>query len=871
MTSFISTNRLRQLFLDYFHGHGHEIVPGSSLVPSDKEATLLFTNAGMVPFKEVFLGNEVRPYSRATSAQRCLRAGGKHNDLENVGYTRRHHTFFEMLGNFSFGDYFKREAIQFSWYFLTKVLKLSPEKLWITVFHDDQESEAIWLDEIKINPKRFSRCGEKDNFWSMGDTGPCGPSSEIFYDHGSQIEGGPPGSVDAEGDRYVEIWNLVFMQFNRDIEGHLRPLPKLCVDTGMGLERIAAVMQGVYDNYEIDLFQQLLQALSVLVDCRDFKNKSMRVIVDHIRSASFMIIDGITPSNEGRGYVLRRIIRRALRHGFKLGQKSPFFYQLVPVLAKAMGDAYPQIRKAQHFIKQTIHAEEEQFSHTLVKAMEIFDSIDHSLFVGREVPGSVVFQLYDTHGLPIDLTAEMARVRGFTIDYAGFQAAMDNQRQQSQRASQFHANYAGQLPISGKTDFIGHDTLAATAKITHLLSADKPAAQLVEGEKGTVVLDRTPFYAESGGQVGDTGYLYTEHSHFHVLDTQRQAEVVLHYGMLEKGRITIGDVVNTKVDPSRHAIMINHSATHLLHEALRRILGHQVTQKGSLVSAKYLRFDFSYPKALTAEQIERIECMVNQQIRSNIATEKQEMPLEKAKELGAMALFDEKYGSQVRVIRMGDFSTEICGGTHLESTGEIGLFKIISETAVAAGIRRIEAVTANEALQWILEGEQQITALSKVLKSKRSEVVEKVEQIIDESHRLNKEVAYLKQQLVEQQSQLLIDEVQDINGIKVLAVQLLYANHSTLRQTLDYLKSQFVSYAVVLAAVQNSRVQLVAGVSKDCMTYFNAIELLNMVASSVDGKGGGRPDLAQGGGNSLKKLGSALEQVSGWVEQKLAK
>lgn len=867
MTKFMDSNHLRTTFLEYFEMNGHEVVASSSLIPAN-DPTLLFTNAGMVQFKDVFLGNETRPYTRASSSQRCLRAGGKHNDLENVGYTRRHHTFFEMLGNFSFGDYFKREAIKFAWNFLTDVLKLPPEKLWITVFRDDKESEDIWLNEMKIDPKRFSRCGEKDNFWSMGDTGPCGPCTEIFYDHGKEVEGVPPGSADEDGDRYVEIWNLVFMQYNRDAQGKLKPLPKPCVDTGMGLERIAAVMQGVHDNYDIDMFQQLLNALSKLVHCDDFQDKSMRVIVDHIRSTAFMVMDGITPSNEGRGYVLRRIIRRAVRHGYKLGQKKPFFYKLVPDLIQIMGDAYPQLHKTQDLIEQVIETEEHQFANTLTKGMKIFDQ-EVSELSGDEVPGQIVFQLYDTYGFPPDLTADIARERGFTIDYVGFESAMEKQREQSQQASQFNVGYTEQLHIAGETEFIGYETLTAKAKVTSLLHGNKPVAELNEGEKGVVVLDRTPFYAESGGQVGDSGYLYTDTGSFHVFDTKRKGSVILHYGELLKGTLKAEDPVRAEVDVGRQAIMLNHSATHLLHEALRRVLGDQVTQKGSLVEAKRLRFDFSYPKALTQEQITTIENLVNQQIRANIKTEKSEMDLEEAKNSGAMALFGEKYGKRVRVVRMGDFSTEICGGTHLESTGEIGLFKIVSESAVAAGIRRIEAVTGDEALKWVSEGEAQIAELSTILKSKRSEVLEKVNQVMDQSRQLAKEVARLKQQLANQQSGSLTDNMVEVDGIHVLATELPGVDRETLRHTLDRLKSEFKSYAVVLATVQDDKVQLVAGVSKNCLEHFNATELLNAVASRVGGKGGGRPDLAQGGGDNPKELEPALGRVMDWVKKKL--
>jgi alanyl-tRNA synthetase len=863
----MKTNELRTLFLEYFEKHQHAHVESASLIPSN-DPTLLFTNAGMVPFKNVFLGNEVRPYTRATSSQRCLRAGGKHNDLENVGYTSRHHTFFEMLGNFSFGDYFKKEAIEFAWTFLTKVLKLPESKLWITVFRDDQETEDLWLKTMKVDPARFTRCGEKDNFWTMGDTGPCGPSTEIFYDHGPEVEGGPPGSPNEDGDRYVEIWNLVFMQFNRSDDGSQTSLPKPCVDTGMGLERIAAVMQNVHNNYDIDLFQKLLAALSDIIGCKNLHDKSMRVIVDHIRSAAFLITDGVIPLNEGRGYVLRRIIRRAIRHGFKLGEKNIFFAKLVPALVSVMGDAYPQLKQSEALIQQVIEQEERQFANTLMKGMKMFDQVVSQLSE-NELAGETVFQLYDTFGFPPDLTADMARERGFTIDYAGFEVAMQKQRQQSQQSGKFSVAYTEQLHVAGESEFLGYDGLVAKANVTGLLYDNKPVSVLKSGEEGAVILDRTPFYAESGGQVGDTGYLFTENGRFHVLDTQKKGAAILHYGKLLKGAIKKEDPVRAEVDQSRYLIMLNHSATHLLHEALRRILGDQVAQKGSLVDAKRLRFDFSYPNGLSLEQIQSIEHMVNQQIRANIQAEKSEMSLEDAKATGAMALFGEKYGDRVRVVRMGDFSTEICGGTHLGSTGEMGLFKIISEVAVAAGVRRIEAVTAEEALRWVSTGEAQLAELGAILKSKRHEMVVKVSQVLENNRQLSKELARTKQALANQQSGSLSDQAIDVNGIQVLAVELPEIDRETLRHMLDRLKSDLTSYAIVLATVEKGAVQLVAGVSKDCLPSFNATELLNTVASRVGGKGGGRPDLAQGGGDDPEQLESALGRVVDWVRERL--
>lgn len=863
----MDSNHIRKTFLEFFMIEDHEVVPSSSLVPKN-DPTLLFTNAGMVQFKEVFLGLEKRSYTRATTSQRCVRAGGKHNDLENVGYTKRHHTFFEMLGNFSFGDYFKKEAIEFAWTFLTEILKIPKEKLWVTVYRDDKESEDLWLKDIKVDPKHFARCGEADNFWSMGDTGPCGPCTEIFYDHGPEIEGGPPGSVDQEGDRYVEIWNLVFMQYDRNSEGELIPLPKPCVDTGMGIERLAAVLQGVHDNYDTDIFQQLLQALSKLVDCDDFTNISMRVIVDHIRSASFLIMDGVTPSNEGRDYVLRRIIRRAIRHGYRLGQKKPFFYKLVSELVKIMGDAYPQLRKVRSLIEQVLEQEELQFANTLSKGLKIFDQATSEL-QGKHIPGEIVFQLYDTYGFPPDLTADIARERGLEVDHAGFESAMAKQRKQSQQASQFNVDYPEQMLIVGQTEFIGHETLSGESVVTTLLQDNKQVTQLDAGQTGVVVLDRTPFYAESGGQVGDTGYLYFESGNFRVTDTQSKGAAVLHFGELVKGQLHVKDKLRAEVDPSRQETVLNHSATHLLHEALRRVLGEHVLQKGSLVDPKRLRFDFSHPGPLTDVQIQAVERLVNQQIRANFHTTKKAMSLDEAKSTGAMALFGEKYGDEVRVISMGDFSTEICGGTHVHHTGEIGIFKISSETACAAGIRRIEAVTGNEALLWIERTEEQLNAMRTILKTHRGEVLSKVKQALEQNRSLSKEVSRLKQQLAQQQSGALSEQAVDIEGIKVLAIQLDAVDPETLRNTLDQLKQDFDTYAIVLATVRDKTVQLVAGVSKNCLEHFNATALLNSVAHRVGGKGGGRPDLAQGGGDNPKELEAALDAVTDWVASAL--
>ncbi|MDE3399617.1 MAG: alanine--tRNA ligase [Coxiella burnetii] len=863
----MNSNQLRETFLNYFKQLDHEVVPGSSLIP-ENDPTLLFTNAGMVQFKDVFLGVETRPYQRAVSIQPCMRAGGKHNDLENVGYTVRHHTFFEMLGNFSFGDYFKRDAIKFAWDFLTNVLKLPPQRLWVTVFQDDFESESIWLKEMKINPERFSRCGEKDNFWQMRDTGPCGPCTEIFYDHGPTISGGPPGSAEADGDRYVEIWNLVFMQYNRDAKGNLLPLAKPSVDTGMGLERLTAVMQGVHDNYDIDLFQYLLKALRTLLKTEDLHNTSMRVIVDHIRSVAFLIADGVIPSNEGRGYVLRRIIRRAVRHGYKLGQEEPFFYQLTKPLVEEMGGAYPLLRKSQALIEQTIKQEEIQFSNTLTKGLKI---LDHEMagLPSRQIPGNLIFQLYDTYGFPPDLTADIARERDFVMDYAGFDKAMERQREQSQQAHQFVANYAQKASIGGETQFVGYETLNSQANVISLLQNDQPINRLNESEKGVVVLDRTPFYAESGGQVGDQGFLYFEKGSFRVKDTKKQGDIYLHIGEMLQGHLNVKDKVRAEVDVSRFDIMRNHSATHLLHEALRRVLGERVMQKGSLVEAKRLRFDFSHAKPLTPEELQAVERLVNQQIQANLLSTIEVMTPEEAKKKGALALFGERYGKEVRVLEMGDFSTEICGGTHTERTGEIGLFKIVSESGCAAGIRRIEALTGKAALDYIESAEQQLRSLSDLLKTNRKNLAAKLSQILEDHRKLEKELAKLKQRLASQQLESLINQVVDVHDIRTLAIRLEAVDRETLRAIVDQLKQKLGKAAIVLATIEEGRIQLVAGVTKNCLEHFNATELLAPIAEKVGGRSGGRPDLAQGAGERPENLEAALAAVPKWIEKKL--
>lgn len=866
VSNYVNSNQLRKVFIEYFKKLDHEIIPSSSLVPKN-ESTLLFTNSGMVQFKDIFLNIDTRPFRRAVSIQKCMRAGGKHNDLENVGYTFRHHTFFEMLGNFSFGDYFKYEAINYAWCFLTEVLELPKERLWVTVFRNDFESEAIWLKEVRIDPQHFSRCGEKENFWQMGESGPCGPCTEIFYDHGP-TKGEGSGSPNSNMDRYVEIWNLVFMQYNRDLNGKLCPLDKPSVDTGMGLERITAVMQGVHDNYDIKLFQYLLKALGSLVGNEDFHNASMRVVVDHIRSAAFLIADGVIPSNEGRGYVLRRIIRRAARHGYKLGQHEAFFYRLVSSLTKVMGDVYPEIYRTQFIIEQVIHQEEIQFSQTLSKGLKILDQKMAGLS-HREIPGDVIFQLYDTYGFPPDLTEDIAKEHNFKMDYAGFNRAMGYQRAQSQQVQQFSVDYIQKVHISGETEFVGYETLNIEASVTVLLEANRPVIILREGMKGVVVLDRTPFYAESGGQVGDQGYLFFQSGSFRVKDTKKQGVVYLHIGKMVKGTLHVKEKVEAKVDSSRFDIMRNHSATHLLHEALRRVLGNHVLQNGSLVEATYLRFDFSHPSPMTRKELQVVEKLVNQQIQANLIAVINVMTLNEAKKSGALALFDERYGETVRVLKMGDFSTEICGGTHTKRTGEIGLFKIISESACSGGIRRIKAVTGQTALSYIESEEEQLELLSNVLKINRNRLIVKVNQLLEDNRNLEKELIQLKRHMALQQLSHLVNKAIDIQGIKVLTSKIETVDHDIMRTMVDKLKQKLGKAAVVLAVVEKNRVQLISGVARNCLEYFNATELLMSVAIQVGGRGGGRPDIAQGGGNSPERLNEALESVYEWVREKL--
>ncbi|MCG7601445.1 alanine--tRNA ligase [Halomonas sp. McH1-25] len=862
---------IRQAFLTFFEEQGHTIVPSSSLVP-DNDPTLLFTNAGMVPFKDVFLGRDPRPYVRATSAQRCVRAGGKHNDLDNVGYTARHHTFFEMLGNFSFGDYFKRDAIRFAWTFLTERLGLPAEKLWVTVHVSDDEAEKIWKEEIGIDPERFSRLDE-DNFWQMGDTGPCGPSSEIFFDHGPDVFGGPPGSPDEDGDRYIEIWNLVFMQFDRDAAGNLNPLPKPSIDTGMGLERVAAVLQGVHSNYEIDLFQNLLEAAAEIIGHGDTTTPSLRVIADHIRSCAFLITDGVLPSNEGRGYVLRRIIRRAIRHGHKLGAREAFFHKLVAALDAEMGDAYPELRKARAQIEKVLLKEEEQFARTLDHGMGLLEAALGELS-GDTLPGETVFKLYDTYGFPYDLTADICRERGVTLDEVGFQRELEAQRERARAASQFGADYSASVEVEGKTEFTGYDQLEGEARITALVDESGNAlAELDEGAKGVVVLDRTPFYGESGGQVGDTGYLEADGVRFQVTDTQKQAGHHLHHGVVVAGRLSVGGTVRPRVDASlRAATMRNHSATHLLHEALKRVLGDHVQQKGSLVSAERLRFDFSHFEAMTREQLAEVEAIVNQQVLANAATCIEHMTLDEAKAKGAAALFEAKYGDDVRVLTIGadDFSIELCGGTHVARSGDIGAFHILAETGIAAGVRRIEAVTGEGALDYFRDQEASLVRLGERLKAKPEQVEERVESLIERNRTLEKELERLKAKLASAASSDMLAEASDVAGVKVLAKQVEGVSGKELRGLMDQLKNKLGSGILVLGAAEGGKVSLIAGVTDDLTSRIRAGELVNHVAAQVGGKGGGRADMAQAGGSDGAALPGALASVPEWVSSQLS-
>jgi alanyl-tRNA synthetase len=865
----MTSAELRTAFLEFFHQRGHSIEPSSSLVPGN-DPTLLFTNAGMVQFKDVFLGREQRDFNKAVTSQRCVRAGGKHNDLENVGYTARHHTFFEMLGNFSFGDYFKKDAIHFAWDFLTKELEIPAEKLWVTVFEEDAEAESIWLHEVGISPDRLSKIGAKDNFWSMGDVGPCGPCTEIFYDHGSDIPGGPPGTPEEDGDRYIEVWNLVFMQYDRAADGTLTPLPKPSVDTGMGLERISAVLQGVHNNYEIDLFQPVLKAAAGLAGTTDLSLSSLRVIADHIRSCAFLVADGVMPSNEGRGYVLRRIIRRAIRHGYRLGIHEVFFYKLVAPLVDEMGGAFPELKSAQAQVERILKKEEERFAETLGQGMKILEACVAKL-QGSVIPGETVFQLYDTYGFPVDLTADFARENHLTVDHAGFETAMSAQRERARSASSFGADYDQDIKLDSQTEFTGYDHLDDQVHIVALYKLGQSVDSLQSGDEGLVVLDKTPFYAESGGQIGDCGQITAAGAVFDVTDTQKQGgNLFLHKGKLVSGTLSTGQLCDAKVSVAdRTATELNHSATHLLHAALRQTLGEHVSQKGSLVNTERLRFDFAHFEPLTPEEIDIIERLVNEQIRLNNPVTAQIMAKDDAVQAGAMALFGEKYGAEVRVLKIGEFSTELCGGTHVERAGDIGCFKIISETGVAAGVRRIEAVTGAGCIDWIANRDKALNRIAGLLKSAPEKTAEKVEQLLEKTKVLEKQLERLNSKLASSQGDELGAQAVDVAGLKVLAVKLDGVDAKTLREMAEQLKNKLGSCAIVLAVVDGDKVNLVAGVSKDKIGQIKAGDLVNFVATQVGGKGGGKPDLAMAGGNNPAGLAAALAGVPAWVEGQL--
>jgi alanyl-tRNA synthetase len=865
-----STSEIRSAFLEYYKDKDHQIVPSGPLVPGN-DPTLMFTNAGMVPFKDVFLGRDQRSYTRATSSQRCVRAGGKHNDLENVGYTARHHTFFEMLGNFSFGDYFKREAIQWAWEFLTDVLGLPEEKLWVTVYDQDPGAEDIWLKEMGVSAERFSRIGAKDNFWSMGDTGPCGPCSEIFYDHGADVPGGPPGSPEEDGDRYIEIWNIVFMEFDRAADGTLSPLPKPSIDTGMGLERLAAVMQNVHANYEIDLFVNLLKAVQKATNTSGEVVGSHKVIADHIRACAFMIVDGVLPSNEGRGYVLRRIIRRAIRHGYKLGQTQPFFSELTPALVAEMGEAYPELAKAEAHVIKMLLQEEKRFAETLEQGMKLLDdAIAH--IDGGVIPGDVVFKLYDTYGFPADLTNDVARERDLTIDEDGFEVAMERQRQKSRDGSSFESTYDKTETLAHGSQFTGYTELSDQGKVVAILKDGQAVTRLSAGESGAIVLDNTSFYAESGGQVGDSGQLIADGVVVNVVDTQKQraeqgAMAHVHIVSADTGSVAVGDVLQSKVDTKRRtAIELNHSATHLMHAALRTVLGDHVAQKGSLVDPDKLRFDFSHYEPVTAAQVAEIEQQVNAQIRANIATDTKLCSFDEALESGAMALFGEKYGDEVRVLSIGGkYSVELCGGTHVERAGDIGLFKITAETGVASGVRRIEAITGQTAFDYVAATEATLSGLAAQFKAGRDDVAEKVQQLITKNRDLEKELDRLKSKIASAQSGDLASQAVEVGGVKVLAALLDGVDAKTLRDSVDQLKDKLGKAVIVLASVNDGKVSLVAGVTKAEAGPLHAGKIVGAVAQQVGGKGGGRPDMAQAGGTDPEKLAEALASVQSMV------
>lgn len=872
-----STAEIRQAFLDFFHSKGHQVVASSSLVPHN-DPTLLFTNAGMNQFKDVFLGLDKRNYSRATTSQRCVRAGGKHNDLENVGYTARHHTFFEMLGNFSFGDYFKHDAIQFAWELLTseKWFALPKERLWVTVYESDDEAYEIWEKEVGIPRERIIRIGDNkgapyasDNFWQMGDTGPCGPCTEIFYDHGDHIWGGPPGSPEEDGDRYIEIWNIVFMQFNRQADGTMEPLPKPSVDTGMGLERIAAVLQHVNSNYDIDLFRTLIQAVAKVTGATDLSNKSLRVIADHIRSCAFLIADGVMPSNENRGYVLRRIIRRAVRHGNMLGAKETFFYKLVGPLIDVMGSAGEDLKRQQAQVEQVLKTEEEQFARTLERGLALLDE-ELAKLSGDTLDGETAFRLYDTYGFPVDLTADVCRERNIKVDEAGFEAAMEEQRRRAREASGFGADYNAMIRVDSASEFKGYDHLELNGKVTALFVDGKAVDAINAGQEAVVVLDQTPFYAESGGQVGDKGELKGANFSFAVEDTQKYGQAIGHIGKLAAGSLKVGDAVQADVDEARRArIRLNHSATHLMHAALRQVLGTHVSQKGSLVNDKVLRFDFSHNEAMKPEEIRAVEDLVNTQIRRNLPIETNIMDLEAAKAKGAMALFGEKYDERVRVLSMGDFSTELCGGTHASRTGDIGLFRIISESGTAAGVRRIEAVTGEGAIATVHADSDRLSEVAHLLKGDSNNLADKVRSVLERTRQLEKELQQLKEQAAAQESANLSSKAIDVNGVKLLVSELSGVEPEMLRTMVDDLKNQLGSTIIVLATVVEGKVSLIAGVSKDVTDRVKAGELIGMVAQQVGGKGGGRPDMAQAGGTDAAALPAALASVKGWVSAKL--
>jgi alanyl-tRNA synthetase len=867
----MDTASLRQRFLDYFARHEHRVVASSPLVPGN-DPTLLFTNAGMVQFKDLFLGREQRSYTRAATVQRCVRAGGKHNDLENVGYTARHHTFFEMLGNFSFGDYFKRDAIRYAWDFITGELGIPPERLWVTVFRDDDEAADIWLKEIGVDPARFGRLGESSNFWAMGDTGPCGPCSEIFYDHGPGIAGGPPGSPDEDGDRYVEIWNLVFMQFERAPDGRLAPLPQPSVDTGMGLERLAALMQGVHSNYDIDLFGRLVGAAAALTGTSDPASSSLRVIADHIRSAAFLVADGVLPGNEGRGYVLRRIIRRALRHGHELGVSEPFFHRLVAPLVAEMGAAYPELAEAQAHVERVLLNEEQRFAETLAQGMRLLDEALADLR-GRELPGEVVFRLYDTYGFPVDLTADVARARGLAIDQAGFEAAMEAQRGRARAASKFSRAGGSELQVAGRSEFTGYDQVESPARVIALLREDQPVDRLAAGEPGIVILDQTPFYAESGGQVGDQGMLEAAGARFGVSDTRKSGEVHLHIGQCERGAIAVGDMLTARVDATRReAIRLNHSATHLLHAALRQVLGSHVTQKGSLVAPDRLRFDFSHFEPVSPAQLEEIERLVNVQVRANAEARTRRMSYEQAVAAGAIALFGEKYGDEVRVLSIGDFSTELCGGTHVRRAGDIGLFKILGESGIASGIRRIEAVTGEQALTLVNEAGHALDRIAGLVRASRGEAEARIQQLIEQGRTLERELQKLKARLASGAgAQDLASQAREVAGVRLLVSRLEDDTDApTLRETVDRMKDRLGSGIVLLGcATADGKVRLAAGVTADLTGRIKAGELVADVAGRVGGKGGGRPDFAQAGGSEPGSLDGALAAIPEWLAARL--